>query len=212
MPLAAGPSPAEHGHGPLSAKTHEPPVCISCWMQPPPWQRCLAALPYAPPWSELISAFKYQGEAGLVHFLALQMKAHEGIQQLMAQADVVLPAPLSAQRLQQRGFNQSLLLARALSPRQTLPDALLRLRDTPAQAALPREARLHNLTHAMACNPRYLSTLRGQRVVLVDDVLTTGSTLRACTQALLSAGVSSVDCIVLARATGSEPPQSALGH
>jgi predicted amidophosphoribosyltransferase len=47
---------------------------------------------------------------------------------------------------------------------------------------------------------------------LVDDVLTTGSTLRACTQALLSAGVSSVDCIVLARATGLEPPQSALGH
>ena len=181
-------------------------------MSPPPWQRCLAALPYAPPWSDLISAYKYQGEAGLVRFLALQMQTLEGIQQLVEQADLLLPVPLSAQRLQQRGYNQALLLARALSPLKTLTDALLRLRDTPSQAALPREARLNNLAHAMACNPRYLSTLRGQRVVLVDDVLTTGSTLRACTQALLSAGVSSVNCIVLARATGSEPPQSALGH
>lgn len=181
-------------------------------MQPPPWQRCHAALPYAAPWAGLISAFKYQGEAGLVRFLALPMKTHEGIQQLMAQADVVLPVPLSAQRLQQRGFNQSLLLARVLSPHQTLPDALLRLRDTPPQAALPREQRLQNLTQAMACSPRYLPQLHGQRVVLVDDVLTTGSTLRACAAALWSAGVSSVDCIVLARAVGHEPPQSATGH
>ena len=212
MPLAAAPTSSKQGHGPLSTNTREPPVCVSCLLAPPPWQRCLAALPYAPPWSDLISAFKYQGEAGLVRFLALQMQTLEGIQQLVAQADLLLPVPLSAQRLQQRGYNQSLLLARALSPHKTLPDALLRLRDTPSQAALPREDRLHNLTHAMACNPRYLSALLGQRVVLVDDVLTTGSTLRACTEALRSAGVSSVDCIVLARATGLEPPQSALGH
>ena len=212
MPLATAATSTKHGHGPLGTNTCEPPVCIACLLSPPPWQRCHAALPYAPPWSDLISAYKYQGEAGLVRFLALQMQTLEGIQQLVEQADLLLPVPLSAQRLQQRGYNQALLLARALSPHKTLTDALLRLRDTPSQAALPREARLNNLAHAMACNPRYLSTLRGQRVVLVDDVLTTGSTLRACTQALLSAGVSSVNCIVLARATGSEPPQSALGH
>ena len=195
-----------------SAFNREPPVCIACLLSPPPWQHCCAALPYVPPWSGLISAYKYRGEAGLVRFLALQMKAHEGIQQLIEEADVLLPVPLSAQRLHQRGFNQSLLLARALSPRQTLPDALLRLRDTPSQAGLQREERLHNLVHALACNPRSFSTLQGRRVVLVDDVLTTGSTLRACTEALLSAGVSNVDCIVLARATGHEPPQSGLGH
>lgn len=208
MPLAAAPATALV----QSAFTRAPPVCIACLLAPPPWQRCHAALPYAPPWSGLISAYKYQGEAGLVRFLALQMKNHEGIQQLTAQADVLLPVPLSAQRLQQRGYNQSLLLARALSPHKTLPDALLRLRDTPSQASLQREERLHNLAQAMVCNPRYLSTLQGRRVVLVDDVLTTGSTLRACTDALRSAGVSSVDGMVLARATGLEPPQSALGH
>ena len=128
MPLAASPPTALI----QSAFIREPSVCIACLWSPPPWQRCCAALPYAPPWSGLISAYKYQGDAGLVRFLALQMKAHEGIQQLIAQADLLLPVPLSAQRLQQRGFNQSLLLARALSPRQTLPDALLRLRDTPS--------------------------------------------------------------------------------
>jgi ComF family protein len=212
MPLAAAPTSAKHGHGPLSTNTREPPVCVSCLLSPPPWQRCLAALPYAPPWSDLISAFKYQGEAGLVRFLALPMKAHEGIKQLMEETDLLLPVPLSAQRLQQRGFNQSLLLARALSPHKTLPDALLRLRDTPSQAALPREERLHNLAHALVCNPRFLPALQGRRVALVDDVLTTGSTLRACTDALLSVGVAHVDVIVLARATGLEPPQSALGH
>ena len=212
MPLAVAPSLAKQGAGLHSSNTREPRLCLGCWMQPPPWQHCHAALPYAPPWSDLISAFKYQGEAGLVRFLALPMKAHEGIKQLMEETDLLLPVPLSAQRLQQRGFNQSLLLARALSPHKTLPDALVRLRDTPSQAALPREARLNNLAHAMACNPRFLPALQGRRVALVDDVLTTGSTLRACTDALLSVGVAHVDVIVLARATGLEPPQSALGH
>jgi ComF family protein len=181
-------------------------------MNPPPWQRCHAALPYAPPWSDLIRAFKYQGEAGLVRFLAQPLQAHAGIWQLVKQADVLLPVPLSARRLQQRGFNQSLLLARALSPSKTRPDALLRLRDTPSQAVLSREERLHNLGHALVCNPRFLPALPGRRVALVDDVLTTGSTLRACTEALLSVGVAHVDVIVLARATGHDPPQSALAH
>jgi len=172
----------------------------------------MTALPYAPPWSGLITSFKYQAEAGLVRFLAQTMWASADIQALINQADWLLPVPLSAQRLRERGFNQSLLLAQRLSPHKTLVDALLRLRNTSPQAGLTRADRLHNLAHAFTCNPRELALLQRKRVVLIDDVLTTGSTLRACTEALLSVGVAHVDVIVLARATGHDPPQSALGH
>ena len=188
------------------------PACISCLMDPPPWQHCLAALPYAPPWSGLITAFKYQGDAGLVRYLAQQMRACADIQEMTGQADWLLPVPLSATRLRERGFNQSLLLAQALSRSKTQADALLRLRNTLPQAGLSRQERLHNLAHAFACNPRHMALLRGHRVVLIDDVLTTGSTLQACTQTLLSAGVAQVNCLVLARATGAQPPQSGIGH
>jgi ComF family protein len=181
-------------------------------MDPPPWQRCLAALPYAQPWSDLITAFKYQGEAGLGRFLAQQLWVRDDIQQLINQADWLLPVPLSAQRLSERGFNQSLLLAQLLSPQKTLVDAILRIRHTLPQAGMTRQDRLHNLDHAFAGHPRHIAHLQRKRVVLVDDVLTTGSTLHACTQVLLSAGVAQVDCIVLARASAEKPPQSGSGH
>lgn len=182
-------------------------VCLNCLIDPPPWRHCQAALPYRAPWSTLIGAFKYHGEAGLVGFLSAQMQAHTPIQNLIQQAHFLLPVPLSSQRLKDRGYNQSQLLSQKLSREKTHADILIRLRDTPSQASLSREARQHNLDHAVVCHPNFRSLLQGQRVVLIDDVLTTGSTLRACTEALKSAQVAQVDCIVLARATGPVQPQ-----
>jgi ComF family protein len=213
MPFVA--SPSAHSRQPDEfsfSRLHHTSSCMACLMDPPPWQRCIAALPYAPPWSDLITTFKYQGEAGLVRFLAQQMGGCEDIQHLISQADWLLPVPLSAQRLRERGFNQSLLLAQLLSPQKTRVDALHRLRHTLSQAGMTRADRLHNLAHAFACNARHMAHLQAKRVVLVDDVLTTGSTLKACTQTLLAAGVTQVDCIVLARATGEQAPQSRIDH
>ncbi len=113
--------------------------------------------------------------------------------------DVVVPVPLHERRLRERGFNQSLELARGLAGRTGIglaATALSRLRDTVPQARLERAERLLNLKGAFAADPRQVA---GRRVLLVDDVSTTGATLVECTAALLAAGAATVDVAVLAR-------------
>jgi ComF family protein len=160
---------------------------------------CLAAKLYISPWKELITAFKFEGQVGLAYFLAQQMRQTPAIAQRLDDCDWVVPVPLSAQRLRERGFNQALQLAKQLCPERTLGQALIRLRDTPAQSGLSRQDRLVNLQHAFMVNPNCLPSLRDSRVVVLDDVTTTGTTLLACTQALQVAGVKQVDAVVLAR-------------
>ena len=160
---------------------------------------CVAAKLYVSPWKELITAFKFEEQAGLAKFLAQQMCLTPAIAQSLDNCDFVVPVPLSAQRLRERGFNQALLLAKRLCPERTLAQGLIRLRNTPAQSGLSRHERLLNLDHAFMVNPAHMQMLRDSKVVLVDDVTTTGATLRACTQALQSAGVKQVQAVVLAR-------------
>jgi ComF family protein len=116
-------------------------------------------------------------------------------------ADLVVPVPLHPRRLVERGYNQAALLAAEVAVELDAPlsaRALVRLRNTPQQAHLDREARLDNVRRAFrARNP---PAVQGRRVVLVDDVATTGSTLAACSEALLAAGATSVTAIVIARA------------
>lgn len=170
-----------------------------CACQAPLWASCVAAKVYTSPWKELISAFKFEGQAGLAYFLAQQMQHTPAIAQLVQAGDYLVPVPLSAQRLRERGFNQALLLAQQLCAQRSLTQGLIRWRNTPAQSGLSRQERLLNLNQAFMVPPQSAQHLRGSRVVLLDDVLTTGATLRACTQALLSAGVARVDVVVLAR-------------
>lgn len=92
-----------------------------------------------------------------------------------------------------------MLLARQLSLHKTRYDLLLRIRDTPAQSTLPRSERLSNLQQAFAVDPLQAATLRGQRVMLVDDVMTTGASLHMAALALTAAGVSHITTLVFAR-------------
>jgi ComF family protein len=121
------------------------------------------------------------------------------VEDTVAQADCVLPIPLSAERLAERGYNQSLLLARQLAATKTEAQLLLRTRHTPAQRTLPRAQRLANLTGAFAVDPLRTAEVRGKRVVLVDDVMTSGASLHTAAQALREAGARHISAVVLAR-------------
>ena len=178
-------------------------VCGACTLHPPLFDACMAAVDYAYPWSDILGDFKFRGDAGWAATLATLMRSTPWIEPALDAADRVLPVPLSAQRLRERGFNQSALLARQLAGPKADAQTLLRIHATEAQSGLPRAQRLRNLNGAFAVEPARAAALRGQRVVLLDDVMTTGATLHAATQALREAGVAHITAMVLAR-TGTD--------
>jgi ComF family protein len=159
---------------------------------------------YAYPWDSLIARFKFRNEPGLAGVLAERMLAAPGAKDMIADCDWLVPVPMKLQRLTSRGYNQAWELVKAMRARVTrapagLADALVRLGDAPDQHSLPRQQRLRNLQGAFAAAPQCVAALRGKRVLLVDDVSTTGTTLHSAAVALRQAGVARVQGLVIAR-------------
>ena len=175
------------------------PRCGACITAPPLWDAALAAVPYAYPWSRLVVDFKFQQHPAWARTLATLMRSAPWVEPALENAHLVLPLPLSAQRLQSRGFNQSLELARHLAPERVETGLLLRVRDTPPQSSLPRHERLRSVEGAFAVEPLRVGELRDRRVVLVDDVMTSGASLHAASTALRAAGVAHLTVLVFAR-------------
>lgn len=175
--------------------------CGACVRDGPLLDACVAALDYAYPWSTVLARFKFNGEPGLARLLARLLLDAPGAAELVAQSDAVLPMPLSSERLKERGFNQSLELARRLGADGRLySDWLLRPLHRPAQSTLPLLAdRLRNVSGVFAVDPLVAPRLVGKRVVLVDDVMTSGASLKAAAQVLRAAGAASVGALVVAR-------------
>lgn len=121
---------------------------------------------------------------------------------LIAEADLIVPVPLHRWRLARRRYNQAAVLANQIGQAQgkrVAPDLLIRRRPTPSQGHLGRAARHRNVAGAFALKSTSDQGLVGQRVLLVDDVLTTGATAESCARVLLKAGAKAVDLLVLAR-------------
>lgn len=185
-----------------SAAPGQAQQCGACLGKPPPLDRCIAALDYAYPWDLLIQRFKFHQALDLRRALIERLDQALDTADSLAAPDWLLAVPLSAQRLRERGYNQSWELARNLAGRRQLrcaPDMLLRVRDTRHQIALPTEERAANVRHAFAIDPRRAPQLRGAHVALLDDVMTTGATLHELTRSLRQAGAASVQAWVLAR-------------
>jgi ComF family protein len=176
--------------------------CGACLRQAPPWRSCRTAVDYAFPWVQLISAFKFRQQPDTARLLAEVMQLAWGHHRPEA-VDLVTAVPLSASRWHARGYNQAWLLARAAAKAYQLPadpDLILRWRETPEQSgATDRAARQQQVKGAFMPSPAAQARLRGRRIALVDDVMTTGATASAATQALLEGGAASVDLWVLAR-------------
>lgn len=173
--------------------------CGRCLREPPPLDACHAAVSYDYPWSALITSFKFRGQPGWARHFATLMRSAPWVEPTIERADLLVPMPLSRERLAERGFNQALLLARALSPSRTRADVLLRTRHTAAQTSLDRHERLANVKGAFAVEPSLAGGLRGRRVVLVDDVMTSGASVFSAAAALRHAGAEQVAAVVVAR-------------
>lgn len=171
--------------------------CETCLRQNPPFAKVHAVGPYTGTLQEAIQRFKYHGqlplEVPLGALLVATLRAAGG-----PRPDLLVPVPLHLNRLRQRGYNQALQLARQAERHLGIPVApalLRRVRDTASQQGLDAATRKNNLKGAFAVT----KPLLGRRLLLVDDVLTTGATARECAAALRAAGAVAVEVAVLGR-------------
>jgi len=175
--------------------------CGACLAEPPPFERARAVMRYDDASRPLLLGFKHGDRTEAAPPFAGWMA--RGGAELLADAELVAPVPLHWRRLLARRYNQAALLAWPLARQagaQAVPDLLLRRRATPSQGRLSRAERARNVAGAFAVNPRHAALLRGRRLLLVDDVMTTGATVSACARVALRAGAAAVDVLVLARA------------
>ncbi len=175
-------------------------ACGACLAQPPPFERARAVMRYDDGSRPLLLGFKHGDRTEAAPTFAGWL-ARAG-RELLAEAEIVAPVPLHWRRLFARRYNQSALLASALARHcgaRDIPDLLQRRRATPSQGRLNRAERHRNVAGAFAVHPRRATELEGRRLLLVDDVMTTGATVSACSRAALKAGAAAVDVLVLAR-------------
>lgn len=170
-------------------------VCGRCLAEPPAYDRTLAAFRYAFPLDKLIQSFKYGRRLVLGEYFGRHLALLAGD----CGADRLVPLPLHPLRLRERGFNQALELARALSRQHHIPldtRSCRRIRQTAAQADLPWRERARNVRGAFACSAEF----HGQHLLLLDDVMTTGASLDELARTVKLHGAAQVTLLVLARA------------
>ncbi len=175
-------------------------LCAPCLAEPPGFEWARAVFRYDEASRGLILGFKHADRTHAAPSFG-QWLARAGAE-LLVDADLVTPVPLHWTRLAWRRYNQSALLAHAVahvSGRPCLPDLLRRIRRTPTQGERGRAARRRNVRRAFAVSERYRPFLAGRKVVLVDDVLTTGATVEECARVLTESGAASVAVLTLAR-------------
>ncbi len=181
-------------------------LCGACLRETPAFDRARAVMRYDDLSRRLLLSFKHGDRLESVPAFAHWM-ARAGHEQLDA-CDLVTVVPLHWTRLFARRYNQAALLGRGLVKQRPgltfLPDLLLRTRRTPSQGRLGRTARQRNVAGAFRVNPRRGGAVVGQRVLLIDDVMTTGATVEACCKALRKAGAETVEVLVLARVVRGE--------
>jgi len=189
-PWCALPYPTEEGSNHL---------CQECLLHPPPFSEVRGVGLYDGTLRRAINLFKYEGVFSLDRPLGLLLAEATERAGPNWKPDIIIPVPLHESRLRQRTYNQSQLLARQLSRQWQIPTddrTLFRSKPTPQQQGLDLESRKRNLKGSFDMNRR----LDGAKVLLVDDVLTTGATTRECCRTLLAGGVGTVMVSVLGRA------------
>lgn len=179
-------------------------TCGRCLRRPPAFDRTLAAGLYTAPFDQLVRGLKYGATLAYAPLFAeLVLARLQAVRHVTSlPLDVVLPVPLSRERMASRGFNQSIEIGRVVARRLAVPmdtTSVLRVHDTAPQASLPFDARRRNIRGAFALIDSRQHALDGLHVAVVDDVMTTGATLDELSRVLKRGGAASVVALVVAR-------------
>lgn len=180
--------------------------CGRCVAAPPGFDSAIACVEYRRPWDQVVAAFKFHAALDLAGALASGLADAVGAD---GDVDLVVPVPLAPARLRERGCNQAWELARRVAAHlgvRAEVGLVVRIRETAHQLDLPHEARAGNVRGAFAVEPARRAEVRGRRIAVVDDVMTTGSTLGEIAAVLKQAGASDVRAWVFAR---TPPPGDA---
>lgn len=188
--------------GPVPANEDPRPKCRTCGDWPVAVRAIRAAFLMGKEVKAICHALKYRGWEGTAEPMAQRMAEMAWPRDVDDEAKLVVPVPTSQARLRERGYNQAALLAQAFAKkthRTASPDVLVRTKQTSTQTALHPGERRANVARAFAVPDGHAAELKGEHVILVDDVWTTGATALACSQALLDAGARVVSVATFAR-------------
>ncbi len=175
-------------------------TCGACLAQPPAYDTARAALTYNDGSRSMILKFKHGDALHLAPAFAEWMQRAGSV--LLAETDIITPVPLHWRRLALRRYNQAALLAARLgraTQTTVILDLLERRKATPSQGQRNRAARLQNVKGAFQVKPAHAARVKGQRILLIDDVMTTGATVNECAAALKKSGAAAVNILTIAR-------------
>jgi len=166
---------------------------------PPPFERLRAVMLYDELARKMVSTIKYSDRTDLIPWISNWMKVAG--KALLKETDIVVPVPLHKSRLRMRRFNQAGEIARRVCGDKNLfrPEVLLRRKPTKQQVGLTEKERERNMSGAFVVPEEMKLHVKGKRILLVDDVYTTGSTVKAATRALKRGGASNIDVLVFAK-------------
>ncbi len=183
----------------FNSKAGDNHFCSTCLKSPYFFSKARAILPYSDKAAKLIHSFKYNGSTSQFStFKVLWLRS--GLKDDLFSPDLIIPVPLHIDRLRERGFNQALLLAQIFFSDQKekiTPHILKRLKKTPHQTTLSGQARRKNMKNAFAIIDKEI--IKSKRILLVDDVFTTGTTVNECARILHQAGADEIQVLTLAR-------------
>lgn len=178
-------------------------ICGHCLKSPPDFDATYSLFTYDFPLDALLHRYKYGSMLNLSHSFANLMASHLLQNHINTQEiDLIIAMPMHKKRLQERGFNQALEIAKLVSSQLKIPldyQCCQRNKLTPPQASLPLKERIKNIRGVFSLNEKPASKLAGLRIALIDDVMTTGASLNELAKTIKKAGASHVECWVIAR-------------
>lgn len=185
---------------PFSYESQEQLICASCLDYPPPYHKARSALVYDETSRGLILAFKHGDQTqNALTFVPWLVRAGQDV---IPQSDVIVPVPLHRWRLWRRRYNQAALIAKELAQALDMtyrPDILVRRKATQTQGHLSTKEREKNVKQAFVIHPDHGAMVKGKNILLIDDVYTTGSTVKECAKVLKKAGAARVNVLTVAR-------------